>query len=48
MATIGVEGRRTEVEDGKRLVLAIEEDLGIDRVRLSRSDYAARGMTPSA
>ena len=30
MATIKVEGRRVEVEDGKRLVLAIEEDLGID------------------
>ncbi|MEO7197611.1 MAG: 2Fe-2S iron-sulfur cluster-binding protein [Solirubrobacterales bacterium] len=25
-----VEGRRAEVDDGKRLVLAIEEDLGID------------------
>ena len=30
MATIDVEGKRAEVEDGKRLVLAIEEDLGID------------------
>jgi len=30
MATIEVDGRRVEVEDGKRLVLAIEEDLGID------------------
>ncbi len=30
MAAIDVEGRRAEVEDGKRLVLAIKEDLGID------------------
>ena len=30
MATIDVEGQRAEVQDGKRLVLAIEEDLGVD------------------
>ena len=30
MATIEVKGTRAEVEDGKRLVLAIKEDLGID------------------
>jgi len=30
MATINVEGKQVEVEDGKRLVLAIEEDLGVD------------------
>lgn len=30
MPTIDVEGKRAEVADGKRLVLAIEEDLGID------------------
>lgn len=30
MATINVEGKAAEVPDGKRLVLAIEEDLGID------------------
>jgi len=30
MATIKVEGKQAEVQDGKRLVLAIEEDLGID------------------
>jgi len=30
MATINVEGGRAEVPDGKRLVLAIEEDLGVD------------------
>ena len=30
MATIKVEGNSAEVEDGKRLVLALEQDLGID------------------
>jgi len=30
MATISAEGKHAEVPDGKRLVLAIEEDLGID------------------
>jgi ferredoxin len=30
MATIKVDGSSAEVADGKRLVLAIEEDLGID------------------
>lgn len=30
MATIKVEDKQAEVPDGKRLVLAIEEDLGVD------------------
>lgn len=30
MATISVDGKQVEVPDGKRLVLAIEEDLGVD------------------
>ena len=30
MATINVEGKRADVQDGKRLVLALEEDLGVD------------------
>ena len=30
MAKISVDGNHAEVEDGKRLVLAIEQDLGID------------------
>ena len=30
MATVSVEGKGAEVSDGKRLVLAIEEDLGVD------------------
>lgn len=30
MATIEVDGKQAEVEDGKRLVLAIEQDLGVD------------------
>ena len=30
MATINIEGQLAEVPDGRRLVLAIEEDLGID------------------
>jgi len=29
MATINAEGKQAEVPDGKRLVLAIEEDLGV-------------------
>lgn len=30
MATITVDGKQAEVPDGKRLVLALEDDLGID------------------
>jgi len=30
MATVNVEGASADVQDGKRLVLAIEEDLGVD------------------
>jgi len=30
MATINIGGKRAEVHDGKRLVRAIEEDLGVD------------------